>query len=426
MLGSLYQLPRSYWAYLIPGMSPAATLGSGTFSHFNGLGAVLCAILPVAFGWWLAKMNSIARMLVFAIIAAGVVTTYSRGALIGAVAGCVLVLFFQRGRSRRSMALLVSCVALLAALLMVNTAMQYYETTQNVDVRTQTWRIAMDKALTSPSNLVFGYGYTYFHDRVLSPDGTSRVVHSGTMASLHSGPLQLLLEFGLVGVVLLIIWLVSTGRSALGPRRTTLSVAFFAGALSFMAHQALDTVDVLVPRSAVRDPSGHGRGRTRPEPRRIAGHRRGTGQGARAIGQLNDLTSSFLCTIVARPTRRCLDALAAQTAAGKTVIVVDDGSSDGTREMLESYPDVVTLRGDGALWWTGATNVGCGWALSRAADDDAVVTLNDDTIPGPGWLESLLDAAGSSPHSLIGSLLVDSATGRIMDAGTRSTGGLPL
>lgn len=119
-------------------------------------------------------------------------------------------------------------------------------------------------------------------------------------------------------------------------------------------------------------------------------------------------------------TRECLLALRAQTEKDFRVVVVDDGSTDGTWEMLrEEFPEVVALHGDGDLWWTGATNRGCAWALTRADAGDAVVTLNDDTLPAPQWLARLREAAEAAPHALMGSLLVDSGSGLVTGAVTR-------
>jgi GT2 family glycosyltransferase len=58
-------------------------------------------------------------------------------------------------------------------------------------------------------------------------------------------------------------------------------------------------------------------------------------------------------------TRECLLSLRKQTYKNFKVIIVDDGSMDGTGDMIEKdFPEVIPLKGDGELWWTGATNMG--------------------------------------------------------------------
>jgi GT2 family glycosyltransferase len=117
-------------------------------------------------------------------------------------------------------------------------------------------------------------------------------------------------------------------------------------------------------------------------------------------------------------TRGCLAALAKQTVTGFTTIVVDDGSTDGTADMLGvEFPQTVLLRGDGSLWWSGATNLGVDWALKRQAR--WIMTLNDDTLPRPDFIEKMLFWAERTPHALIGAFAVDAESGKAVYGGER-------
>lgn len=110
-------------------------------------------------------------------------------------------------------------------------------------------------------------------------------------------------------------------------------------------------------------------------------------------------------------TQRCLACLAAQTYRDFQVIVVDDGSTDGTGEMIhEEFPEVVVLRGDGNLWWAEATNWGIRYAQEHQNNrqENFVLTLNDDTRVDPDYLQSMLDAHRQYKPCLIGSVSVDS------------------
>lgn len=87
-------------------------------------------------------------------------------------------------------------------------------------------------------------------------------------------------------------------------------------------------------------------------------------------------------------TRQCLESLQRHTHAAARVIVVDNGSQDGTAEFLRGLPQMKVIRN--------AENLGCAAAWNQgvnAAVADWVVILNNDVVLTPGWLEGLLAAA---------------------------------
>ncbi|HTX43647.1 MAG TPA: glycosyltransferase family 2 protein [Methanocella sp.] len=86
--------------------------------------------------------------------------------------------------------------------------------------------------------------------------------------------------------------------------------------------------------------------------------------------------------------KRCMDALLRQTYPSLEVILVDNGSSDGSAEYVKgSYPSVRTVEAAENLGFARGNNVGI-----RAARGEFIATLNNDTEAAPGWLEALVGA----------------------------------
>lgn len=94
----------------------------------------------------------------------------------------------------------------------------------------------------------------------------------------------------------------------------------------------------------------------------------------------------------------CLSAIRRNTPFPRLeVIVVDNASEDGTREMLEARarvePDLLVIANDENRGFARGTNQGL-----RRAKGDFVVLLNDDTVPGPGWLSRLVAHLEADPR----------------------------
>jgi GT2 family glycosyltransferase len=83
---------------------------------------------------------------------------------------------------------------------------------------------------------------------------------------------------------------------------------------------------------------------------------------------------------------RCLDALSRQTLPPARVIVVDNGSGDGSEEVARRH---------GALWVPLGQNRGFPAAANAgiaAGEAPLVALLNNDAVPEPGWLQALVRA----------------------------------
>lgn len=102
----------------------------------------------------------------------------------------------------------------------------------------------------------------------------------------------------------------------------------------------------------------------------------------------------------------CLDALRAQTCRPAETILVDDGSADGSLELVAtSYPEVRVVRHHRTRGVATAFNTGV-----RAANGDILVLLNNDTEAEPGWLSALtsgLDGAADATFAASKLLLFD-------------------
>lgn len=107
-----------------------------------------------------------------------------------------------------------------------------------------------------------------------------------------------------------------------------------------------------------------------------------------------------------------LDSLAEQTVSAR-VILIDNGSTDGSPNAVEEHhDDVILVRL--------SHNIGFGRALDagvRAHPAKRLVFVNNDVVCQPRFLEALLDTAGAGPAMIAGVLLQHTNPGLIDSAG---------
>lgn len=103
----------------------------------------------------------------------------------------------------------------------------------------------------------------------------------------------------------------------------------------------------------------------------------------------------------AADTLECLESLYQSDYPCFEVILVDDGSTDGTSQLIsEHFPDAVVLQGDGNLWWSGGVNLGIQEALSRGYD--YIFLINNDCIISSSCLTILLTNARTRGIEILG------------------------
>jgi GT2 family glycosyltransferase len=91
---------------------------------------------------------------------------------------------------------------------------------------------------------------------------------------------------------------------------------------------------------------------------------------------------------------RALRALEAQRRRPDRIIVVDNASTDGSRQAIAAFADVELIEMSRNVGFAGANNV----AAAAALDCDWIVFLNPDAFPDPEWLQRLTEAAAVHPE----------------------------
>jgi GT2 family glycosyltransferase len=104
-------------------------------------------------------------------------------------------------------------------------------------------------------------------------------------------------------------------------------------------------------------------------------------------------------------TLECLASVLKLTYLNFNVIVVDNGSEDGSINVIEEkFPEITYIKLSTNLGYAGGNNVGLQWALQEGTD--YVMVLNNDTILDPNMLTELVKVAeGNTKIAMVGPLM---------------------
>lgn len=118
-------------------------------------------------------------------------------------------------------------------------------------------------------------------------------------------------------------------------------------------------------------------------------------------------------------TEQFIKCLNYQTYQNYHLILIDDNSTDGTEEMVQSYIESLTvIKGSGNLWWAGSLQKGYEWlSAQEISSSDIVLMINDDTQFEEDFLEEGVKIMKNSTGSMMLAQCYSNATGQLLDRG---------
>lgn len=120
-------------------------------------------------------------------------------------------------------------------------------------------------------------------------------------------------------------------------------------------------------------------------------------------------------------TKKCLASLENQSYKDFDVIVVNDGSTDGTSSSIKKkYPQWTVLKGNGKWWWTKSMYMGVKRALETSRKGDFILSMNNDCYFKRNYLSQIVKASQQNKRAIVGSLILDAEKPKkVIDAGVK-------
>ena len=115
-----------------------------------------------------------------------------------------------------------------------------------------------------------------------------------------------------------------------------------------------------------------------------------------------DYAITFACYNQVEYTKQCIDSMIKHGVDLSRVVVVDNNSSDGTRDYLDTLPL------GGKIY--NKTNLGCGVAWNQGAlalQAEWTIVMNNDILVSENWIENLIHAAEKNNVKMISPAMIE-------------------
>ena len=115
-----------------------------------------------------------------------------------------------------------------------------------------------------------------------------------------------------------------------------------------------------------------------------------------------DYAITFDCYNQVEYTKKCIDSMIKHGVDLSRVVVVDNNSSDGTRDYLDSLPLGEKIYNK--------TNLGCGVAWNQGAlalQAEWTIVMNNDILVSENWIENLIHAAEKNNVKMISPAMIE-------------------
>ena len=87
------------------------------------------------------------------------------------------------------------------------------------------------------------------------------------------------------------------------------------------------------------------------------------------------------------------------------ILIIDDGSTDGTSEWLSAQKDLFFLKGNGKLFWGGAINLGINYIIKNHPNDEWILLINNDVEVKKDYVDNLVKIAKKNYPAAVGSIV---------------------